>query len=154
MTLAVADAGPMIHLSELGVREAFTGLELLVPPAVSAEIERGGALPADLAYKSVAPAGHAQHDDLDRGERAALALAAERDALLLTDDMAAREAATERGVEVRGSVGLIVRLYARGDCDHDTATTLLRDLQRETSLFISDDVIERGIALLDDRATD
>lgn len=71
--------------------------------------------------------------------------------MLLTDDLDARERATERGVEVHGSVGVIVLGYARGELDRDEAASLMRALQRETSLFVTDAVVEHGIELLDER---
>ena len=47
------------------------------------------------------------HVELDPGETAALAIANIRDAILLTDDLAAHDAATSLGVEVHGSIGII-----------------------------------------------
>lgn len=89
--------------------------------------------------------------DLDPGESAALTLAMRRDAVLLTDDLEARERADERGVEVHGSIGIIALGYARGRLDREDAASLMRSLQRETSLFVTDAVVERGIEVLDER---
>lgn len=89
--------------------------------------------------------------DLDLGESAALTLAMRRGAVPLTDDLEARKRAEERGVEVHGSIGIIALEYARGRLDREDAATLMRSLQRETSLFVTDAVVERGIEMLDER---
>lgn len=90
-------------------------------------------------------------EGLDPGETAALFLAIEQDAVLLTDDLDAREQAIERGVEAHGSIGIIALGYARGELDRDEAASLIQALQHETSLFVTDSVVERGIELLDER---
>jgi predicted nucleic acid-binding protein len=56
---------------------------------------------------------HPQTEDLDAGERAALAVALERSAILLTDDLDARESASADGLDVHGSLGVIARAHAR-----------------------------------------
>jgi predicted nucleic acid-binding protein len=137
---AVCDAGPLIHLGELDRLDLFRTFEqLYVPKTVQRELEDGG-LPAgfeELEYRLVgADSTTTESPDLDSGEAAALALAAEREAILLTDDLEARERATESGVAVHGSIGIIVRGYARGRLDRTEATTLIRQLQLETSLRV------------------
>jgi predicted nucleic acid-binding protein len=88
-------------------------------------------------------------DDLDPGESAALATARERDAVLLTDDLAARKRATGRGIEVHGSIGIIALGHSRGHLTANEAASRMRALQRETSLFVTDAVVERGFRMLD-----
>lgn len=152
--MAVSDTGPLIHLAEidsLGLLSIFD--QLYIPETVHEELEQGG-LPdalADLSFELTEANGcHPQTAELDAGERAALAVAAEYDAVLLTDDLAARESALKADVEVRGSLGVIALGYAQGPLDRDEAASLMQALQRETSLFVTDAVIERGIRLLDD----
>ena len=53
------------------------------------------------------------------------------------------------GVEVHGSIGVIALGYARGLLDREEAASLMRALQRETSLFVTEAVVERGIRMLD-----
>jgi len=55
--------------------------------------------------------------DLDPGETAAIAVAVERGAVLLTDDLAARVRATDLDVEVHGSLGVVALGYSRGHLD-------------------------------------
>ena len=157
MTLAaVVDTGPLIHLVEVDALSLLSIVDdLLIPKTVHDELDVGG-VPnelGDLAYALVdVTLDERENDRLDPGETAALAVAAERNAVLLTDDLAARETAAEAGVEVHGSIGVIALGHARGRLDHDEAAALMRVLQRETSLFVTDAVIERGIELLDEQS--
>lgn len=155
MLAAVSDSGPLIHLAEIDSLELLSAFDqLLVPETVYAEIEAGG-VPiglADASYELVEADDEAgKTDELDAGERAAIAVATERDITLLTDDLAARNSASDDGIDVHGSVGVIALAHARGHLDADAAAARMRTLQRETSLFVTDAVIERGIELLDER---
>ena len=71
--------------------------------------------------------------------------------ILLTDDLAARKVASDAGVEVHGSLGVIVLGYGRGLLDRGEAASRMRALQRETSLFVTEAVMERGIRMLDEQ---
>ena len=153
MTLAaVSDAGPLIHLAEIGSLELLATFDtLLVPETVYEEVDAGG-IPdglADLTYELVeadeSPIGT---EELDAGERAAVAVAKERGVVLLTDDLAAREAASDADLEVHGSIGVIALGCGRGLLDRDEAASRMRALQRETSLFATEAVVERGIRML------
>ncbi|MCH7659186.1 MAG: nucleic acid-binding protein [Euryarchaeota archaeon] len=151
--IAVADAGPLIYLAQLDALFIFSALDtLLIPKAVYDELEVGG-LPDGferLSYEMVeADSVPAIDTDLDPGETAALSIAIERSAVLLTDDLDARNVADEADIEVHGSVGLIALGYSRELIGQDEAASLMRSLQSETNLFITDAVIERGIELLD-----
>jgi len=107
---------------------------------------------SDLSYELVeTDERQVESEELDAGERAALAVTKERAVVLLTDDLAAREAASDAGVEVHGSVGVIALGYAWGLLDRDEAASLMRSLQRETSLFVTEAVVERGIRMLDEQ---
>lgn len=153
MILAVADAGPIIHLDEIDALSLLSVVEdLLIPQTVYQELEAGT---VPLALESIehelVEADTTNLDvDLDPGETAALAVASERAAVLLTDDLAARDAANERDIEVHGSIGVLVLAYTRGELEKSEAAELMRALQTETSLFITDAVVERGISLLDE----
>lgn len=149
---AVADAGPVIHLAEIDSLDLLSAFDTLsVPETVYEELEQGG-VPrglADLSYELVeVDETETLTGDLDAGERAALTVANERDAVLLTDDLAARKAASEEGVEARGSIGVVALGYNRGRIERDEAASGMRALQRETSLFVTDAVVERGIEML------
>lgn len=150
---AVSDAGPIIHLAEIGSLELLSAFDtLLVPETVYEEIEAGG-IPddlADISYETVSTEErNVDVADLDAGERAAIAVAKERGIILLTDDLAARKAASDTGIGVHGSIGIIALGYGRGLLDKDEAASRMRTLHRETSLFVTEAVVERGIRLLD-----
>lgn len=155
MTLAaVSDAGPLIHLAEIDSLELLSAFDtLLIPETVYEEVETGGVPDgiSNLPYEFVSVTGDRfGSEELDAGERAALAVAIERDMILLTDDLAAREAASESGVSVHGSIGIIALGYDRGVVNREQAVSLMRALQRETSLFVTEAVVERGIRRLDE----
>ena len=156
MTLAaVSDAGPLIHLAEIDSLELLATFDtLLVPEAVYKEVDVGGVPDglADLSDELVeADESRVGTEKLDAGERAAIAVAEERGVVLLTDDLAAREAASDAGVEVHGSIGVIALGHARRLLDKDEAASLMRALQRETSLFVTEAVVEHGIQMLDEQ---
>jgi predicted nucleic acid-binding protein len=120
---AVSDVGPLIHLAEIDSLELLALFDtLLVPETVYEEIDAGG-VPnglSDLSYELVeADESRVGAEELDAGERAAIAVAEERGVVLLTDDLAAREAASDAGVEVRGSIGVIALGYGRGLLDRN-----------------------------------
>ncbi|WP_425498781.1 nucleic acid-binding protein [Haloplanus salilacus] len=140
--------------------EAFErGLELLsafdtllIPETVYEEVEAGGvpdglsALPYELVEADERRVGT---EKLDGGERAAIAVAEERGVVLLTDGLAARAAVSDADVEVHGSIGVIALGPARRVLDKDEATSLVRTLQHETSLFVTETVVEHSIQMLD-----
>ena len=152
---AVSDAGPLIHLAEIDSLELLATFDtLLVPEAVYKEVDVGGVPDglADLSDELVeADESRVGTEKLDAGERAAIAVAEERGVVLLTDDLAAREAASDAGVEVHGSIGVIALGHARRLLDKDEAASLMRALQRETSLFVTEAVVEHGIQMLDEQ---
>lgn len=150
---AVADAGPLIHLAEIDSLDLLDVLgRLYVPDTVYDEIADGG-IPAgmtELSYERVSTDEANSDDSLDAGEASALEVAIERDAVLLTDDMAARDAADNAGVDVHGSIGVIALACARGRLERDEAADRMRGLQHETSLYVSRAVVERGIEMLEE----
>ena len=155
MTLAaVSDAGPLIHLDEIDSLELLSTFDvLLLPETVYTEIEAGGVPDGlgALSYELVeADTSRAGTEELDAGERAAIAVAEERGVVLLTDDLAARETASDAGTEVHGSIGVIALGYGRGLLDRNEAASRMRALHRETSLFVTEAVVERGIRMLDE----
>jgi len=152
---AVSDAGPLIHLAEIDSLELLLTFDtLLVPETVYEEVDAGGVPDglADLSYELVeADESRIGAEELDTGERAAIAVAKDRGVVLLTDDLAAREAASDADLEVHGSIGIVALGYGRGLLDRDEAASRMRRLQRETSLFVTDAVVERGIQMLDEQ---
>jgi len=64
-------------------------------------------------------------DNLHPGEAACLTIAKQRDWLLLTDDQAARKLATKLGLELSGTLGILVQAVKTGLLALDEANTLL-----------------------------
>ena len=136
---AVADTGPLHYLVLAGHIQILTDLfsEVAIPDAVREELAHPGAPiavrdwiaapPAWLSVNSAAPDVLAQMDAaLDTGERAALALATERQPdLVLMDDRAGVAAAHARGFVVTGTLGVFVRAARRGLLDLPAALDAL-----------------------------
>ncbi|PSQ10085.1 nucleic acid-binding protein [Halobacteriales archaeon QS_5_70_15] len=155
MTLAaVSDAGPLVHLAEIDSLERLSTFDtLLVPGAVYEEVDTGGVPDgvADLAYELLeADESRIGAEELDAGERAAIGAAEDRGVLFRTDDLAARETASDADVGVHGSIGVIALGCGHGLLDRDGAASGMRALQRETSPFVTGAVVERGIRILDE----
>ena len=136
---AVADTGPLHYLVLAGHIGILTDLfsEVAIPDAVRDELAHPGApvavrewiaaAPALLSVNPAMPDMLAQVDAaLDPGERAALALAMERQPdLVLMDDRAGGAAAHARVFVVTGTLGLLVRAARRGLLDLPAALDAL-----------------------------
>lgn len=152
----VCDAGPLIHLDELGCIDLLNDFApVIIPNAVWDEVlrHRPSVLRAPAPHferRSVTP--HAEIDALSalfalhRGEKEALALADEiSGALLLTDDTAARLAAKTLEIAVHGSLGILVRAIRRGQRTKFEIVALLRDAPRNSSLHIRRSLLDEII---------
>ncbi len=119
--LIVADTGPLISLSHIAALHVLASLyaEVIVPEAVAAELrasrfesvheilDRNDWLHVRAPTRPPDPALQAA---LDAGEAAALALALELGAPVLIDERRGRRVATAiYGLEVRGTLGTLVR---------------------------------------------
>lgn len=136
MISAVCDTGPLLHLSEANALDMLRHVgEIHVPPQVLTEIGRHlvnwqtpvwvtiDALDASHAAEAAAWL-HAEL--LHAGEAEAIALAHQIAAdWLLTDDAAARLFASELGLEVHGSLGVILWAAALGYLDRPAAEQAL-----------------------------
>jgi Predicted nucleic acid-binding protein, contains PIN domain len=157
--VAVLDAGPLIHLDELGRLNLLNDFkELLVPQTVLDEalkhrpgLELGGLenleiisepppLPADLLKLADELALHA-------GGRAALAvLKARGGQFLLSDDAAARMVARAVGFQTHGTIGLILRARRRGKVSKAEMLQLLRQLPTRTTLHLRKELLDSILA--------
>jgi predicted nucleic acid-binding protein len=127
--IVVADAGPLIYLSEVGLLHLLRDLYgvVIVPREVYQEVVvRGEGQPGAA---EVAACGWIQVSDgsqtnplraglmaeLDAGESAAITLALERSAdLVLLDERKGRRVARRLGLLVRGTLGILVEAKKRG----------------------------------------
>ena len=83
------------------------------------------------------------------GERESLYLCNQLDIpLLLTDDLAVREAARRLCVQPVGSLGIVVRGYKEGVLTYSEAEKSLIALYEESSLFVTQTIVEIAIEQL------
>ncbi len=164
---AVVDAGPLIHLSEIDALHLLHIFEHLhIPEAVWDETIGTNKLKAvDLAGIKSSVHKHSldpervqsfiQEKGLHRlqlGEIECLYLCLERGIpLILTDDLAAREAAKSLGIIPVGSLGIVVRAYKSGLLSLGEAEQKLSDLYEVSSLFVTRTIVELAIEQLHKR---
>lgn len=134
MKCIVCDTGPLLHLEEARVRDLLARAgEVHAPAVVEAEMRRHEVAwpdrkPSWLRITSLNPSYELEAQDwhqaglLDAGEAHAIALARQLEAKwFLTDDAAARLIGHSLGLEVHGSLGIVLWAAAmnyltRGDC--------------------------------------
>ncbi len=139
MPVVVADAGPPHYLVLIGAIDLLPSLfgAVIIPDVVKAELSRPRAPAAVRAWIASSPPWLAsrpasiqqtpQFPKLDEGERDAIALAQAIGAdLILMDDRAGAAAARALGLEVTGTLGVLIRAAARGLVDLPQAATRLK----------------------------
>jgi predicted nucleic acid-binding protein len=145
----VCDTGPLLHLREAGSLEVLREAgHILIPPRVESEtaaldarwrrerLEWIEIVPIEEPFQTQAY-DWTRAGLLDAGEAEALALANQLQAdWLLTDDTAARLLGLQRGLEVHGSLGVVLWAAATGHFDQQTAEGALDALSR-SSLWLS-----------------
>ena len=126
MVVCVLDAGPLIHLDQLGTLQLLADMGMIFCPKIvleEAEKYRPGiGFRLDFIYLVEAsnprPIGLKSVAELHAGELAALAWAEEYGAdIFLSDDTGAREAAGEMKIQVCGTVGIILRAARNGHAE-------------------------------------
>lgn len=156
--VVIADAGPIIHLDELGCLDILADFgKVIVPEAVWLEVQRH----RPRAMKSVPTLFVRQRAltssplvqaltplyTLHIGEQEALHLCVELgDCLLLTDDTAARLAAKSLSISAHGTLGLLIRAVRRKSRSKSEVLTLLRDIPKQTTLHIRPALLAEVIA--------
>lgn len=126
--LVVVNATPLIALSLIGKLDLLQRLygEVLVPPAVKSEVLAGGQHGVGIAEVRAATwlrvvslrdprRAELLLTDLDRGEAEVIALAQEQDAdLVIIDERLARRHARRVGLELTGTLGVLLKAKAVG----------------------------------------
>jgi predicted nucleic acid-binding protein len=156
--IVVCDAGPLIHLDEVGCVDLLADFpSVLVPVAVWDEVTkyRPHALTHSEVrfYKSTPPKSLSTELDvlsrvlgLHRGEQEALQVAqTQHGCLVLTDDTAARLAASNLGILAHGTIGLLLRAIRRKQKAKDEVIRLLRSLPTASTLHIRAALLEQII---------
>ena len=155
---AVCDAGPIIHLDELGSLNLLESFHLLVPQAVWQEVQSHR--PSAVKWLKDHCQEHAGTDplptnllalanvfSLDKGEMEALSIMCHiPGAIFLTDDAAARLAAQQLGYRVHGSIGILIRAVRCNQLDAQEVIDRLRSIPNQSTLFVRDSLLEEIIA--------
>jgi predicted nucleic acid-binding protein len=150
---AISDSGPIIHLNEISLLNAFSVFQTtLIPGAVSDEIKKQGItdkkiqvinLGAEL--KEMTKIFSTKYE-LDLGEAEAIVLALNEKAdYFLTDDLDARIIAAEHQLEVHGTIGIILRAFRDKAIKKEEAISKLILLHEKSSLFITQNLINLAI---------
>lgn len=165
--LVVCDAGPIIHLDELGCLTLLADFaEVLIPAVVWDEVQKHR--PAALTLckqlaRSVQPTQAIASDleavirlfSLHAGEIQALQVAREQQAnLLLSDDTAARMAAQAVGMTVHGTLGILLRAIRRGQKSQAEVLAVLRAIPNQSSLHIKPALLQDVIAQVEQYTAD
>jgi len=147
-SVAVCDAGPLIHLDELGCLQLLNEFTVRVPAAVRREVSHHRPaiflqaqvqLEINTEVVVILPALRTLGEALllDAGEMEALALMEQMpQALFLTDDAAARLAAKQLGYRAHGTIGILLRSVRRGQLSAAQVRTLLLEIPTRSSLHI------------------
>jgi predicted nucleic acid-binding protein len=147
-SVAICDAGPLIHLDELGCLQLLDEFSVWVPDAVRREVSYHRPalfLQAEVRFEIRAevvvslPTQRTLGEALvlDAGEMEALALMEQMpEALFLTDDAAARLAAQQLGYRAHGTIGILLRSVRRGRLSAAQVRTLLLEIPARSSLHI------------------
>ncbi len=168
MTMAVADSGPLIHLSEIGrldLLEIFDSL--YVPNAVWQETVGQGRVSAStlsnasnirritVPEKPLADLVQEKKiESLQNGERECIfTCLSEHVSLLLTDDLAVRNTVRQFGLTPVGSLGIVVRAFRVGRISQHEAEQQLIALHQVSSLFVTRVIVELAIEQLQLRNT-
>ena len=160
---AVADSGPLIHLTEIGgllLLHVFDTLH--VPDAVWSEtVEQNRVSQSDVLALGIVQrhtlltpqvARFIQEHDLaslHTGEREALFLCQQTSVpTLLTDDLAVRKVAKRMNLTPVGSLGIVVRAYWLGHISLAEAERHIAALYDTSSLFVTRTIVELALEQL------
>lgn len=156
--IVVSDTSPLRALDHLGLLSLLPLLygQVLIPPGVESELAQ--ASPNLLSILATAIPGVQVRPPtdsslvqllqrvLDLGESEAIALALQEKAdVLLMDEAAGRAEASQRGLHVTGTIGILIRGKDEGHLP--AVTPLLDELRDGLGFFISDSLRAKAIAL-------
>jgi len=155
----VSNTGPILHLTEINLRQALNIFpKILIPEEVANELRKSKVpIPKNCETKKLASEYKdavkilANQYNLDFGESEAIALALqEKLRMFFTDDLDAREVARNYHLEVHGTVGIILRAFRDGVINKKTAIEKMKEIKTASSLFITQDLIEETINAIKD----
>lgn len=161
-TVVVCDAGPLIHLDELGSLDLLSDFaRVYVPNAEWVEVEKhrpGALLDPGVTLQRVNPMGSvpeelnalAQIFTLHAGEWEALrvAMGIPR-GILLSDDTAARMAARNLRIETHGTIGILIRSIRRKQRTKEEVLSVLKSLPERSTLHLKRSLLEQVISMVE-----
>jgi predicted nucleic acid-binding protein len=156
----ILDAGPIIHLDELGCLFLLSDFESrIVPAAVWEEVERHR--PAALSKRGILFTKSHVYTvqdhvfalcdafNLGRGETEAIALSFDHpEALLLTDDAAVRLAVAASSIRAHGTIGILIRAIRKKRMTPSEVVQHLESIPQKSSLFIKKSLLKQMIEKL------
>jgi predicted nucleic acid-binding protein len=158
--IIVCDTGPLLHLSEAGAVHLLSMAgKVLIPPLVVTEFEsntQGWSPPqwvqVVVLEKSIQRKVEKwwKTQQIDAGEAESIGLALQEHAdWLLTDDAKARQFAESFGLEVHGSIAVLLWSMAKGLVQEKELAIQLMDRLAKSSLWISDRVLQEAYNAID-----
>ncbi|HLC93376.1 MAG TPA: nucleic acid-binding protein [archaeon] len=141
--IAVIDAGPLIHLAEIGALKALEAFSLITPGGVVEEVRSfpGGIKVVDNYDKNLVSALQNEFS-LGLGESQCIALAkAEKIVIFLTDDLDARTTALSLGLEPHGTIGILLKAFKLGLLGKKDAIEFVKRLKSSSSLYITSELV-------------
>lgn len=160
---AVVDAGPLIHLFEIDCIHLLNNFPIFhIPDAVWREAVAHNRLPENsitaipgcqrhaIPSHAIAKFKNENHlEELHDGEQECLYLCRQMNiSILLTDDLAVRDAAKRLNVTPVGSLGIIVKAYQLGRIAIEDAELHLGALYDISSLFVTREIVDLAIEQL------
>ena len=149
-----------IHKAELPFRLSYTYImnkdaiedELLSPPGLGAELISYGLVPVEITTEEffLAQDYGTMYSRLSTYDRIALAIAKERQIILLTGDNALRRAAIQEGVHIMGTLGILDQLWENRMITAEELRTCLELLKVHNGGLIRLPIteLERRLAML------
>ncbi len=164
MAEIVSDTSPLLYLYRIEALSWLPALggEVRIPKAVELELQEGRRRgydvpdPARYDWLRIVDPGAIPSEwltlDLGRGELAVLALALERpECTVLLDDRQARRIAASAGLEVRGTLGVLIEAKARGLTDRIEPFV---DRLENAGMWMTDAIRDRVLALAGEERTE
>lgn len=158
--IIVCDTGPLLHLSEAGATHLLSlAGNVLIPPRVATEFEanaQGWNPPQWIQVLALEKSGQRKAEawmrteHIHSGEAEAIGLALQEHAdWLLTDDAKARQFAESLGLEVHGSIAVLLWSIAVGHVVEKELAIQLMDQLAKSSLWISNPVLQAAYRAID-----
>jgi predicted nucleic acid-binding protein len=151
--IVVCDTGPLLHLGEANIIHLLQMAgEIIIPFVVAEEFKRNTSdikLPEWVTIKELDEPYQKTvlewRKQIDEGEAAAIALTMQMETdWLLTDDAIARQFGESVGLEIHGSIGLLLWAAAVGHIESENEALNALNALVNSSLWISDRVVNQA----------